>query len=177
MTALSKQDEDDLRASDLDPKAERLVREAWEKEKRHPALTALDFSITIAVSGVFVGSAYEESLVPIAEFFVPFVWVLAFVLACAGLLAYGMSKTEPTLEYHSEGSMHLTRFFVKNWRGVHDAEYAVGFALSVMFAISLAAAGYPKLAFAYAAAFGVFNYGVVCLRKRTGKVISMLSHA
>lgn len=177
MAALSKQDEDDLRASDLDPKAERLVREAWGKEKRHPALMALDFSLVIAVSGVFVGSAYEKSLVPFVESLVPFVWGLALVYALAGLFIYGMSKTEPDLEFHSKDSVHLTRLLVRSWRGMHDAEYAVGFALSIMFAISLAAAGYLELAFAYAAAYGVLHYGIVSLKKRTGKVVSMLSHA
>lgn len=177
MTALSKQDEVDLRASDLDPGAERLVREAWKKENRHPLVTASFYTVDIALSGIFVGSAYEAGLVPFAEFFVPFAWCFAVLYAFGGLFLMGMSKIEPTVEFHREDSIHLSRLFIKNWRGVHDSEYAVGIAIAVMLAISMAAAGYLWLSFAYASSFGIYNYGIKSLRNRTAEIVEKLSAA
>ena len=175
MTALSKQDESDLRALDLQPEAERVVREAWEKEKRHPLLTALAYCADIAFSGIFIGSAYVSDLVPVAETLAWILWGMASLSLLAGYLLLEVSTTVPKMSFHRESSVHLSRFLVKNWRGVHDTEYALGVAFLAMLVISMAAGGYLWLSFAYAASYGIFSYGVKSLRNRTATVVRSIA--
>lgn len=129
------------------------------------------FTASIALSAAFVGSAYVPGLGFVAGILAPFVWGVSLMYGFAGGFSLLMSKVANVTVDASFFKLAPERRPILDETVRHDPEYALGMALAIMLAVSIAMTERYWLPVCYLASFSLFRHGMRSLKKRTNSVL------